>query len=207
MNRVVGIAVVACALAGVAAPVCAQTIGLKLGLTSSRLEFDPDEGDQDRMTEFGGGAFARFDLGAVTLQTEVLGVIKGSDANFDNVDDDIDGTLKLEYIEVPITALIEIGRGPYIFAGPAIAFEVGCSVEQLDCDDDNAETTILPRHTADIGLTAGVGFQISAGPGAFLIEGRHTWGLSNIIDTSADRSAHNSAYALLVGYAISTGSR
>ena len=50
MNRVVGIAVVACALAGVATPVCAQTIGLKLGLTASKLEFDPDEGDQDRMT-------------------------------------------------------------------------------------------------------------------------------------------------------------
>ena len=207
MKRVVGIALLAITLVGLASQAHAQTIGFKLGMTSSKLEFDPDEGDQDRMNEFGGGIFVRFGFGPLILQTEVLAATKGTDGNSDNIDDDIDGSLKLDYIEVPITAMFELGNVAYLFAGPAVAFEVGCSLEQLDCDDDDDESTVLPRHEIDFGLTAGIGFHISAGPGALLIEGRHTWGLTNIIDSQTDRSAHNGSYAFFAGYALRIGNR
>jgi hypothetical protein len=215
MKRLFTTAVCSLALFCAALPAQAQSIGFKLGMTSSKFELDPDdEGEQDRLNQFGGGGFVRFGLGALTLQAEVLALTKGAQASIDDDQGNVDGKIKLDYIEVPVTAMFSFGNGPYIFAGPALAFETGCSLEgevgnvefEADCDDE--DTDFFNRKSTDFGVTAGLGFQFQAGPGAILIEGRHTWGLTNLNDDDTDsQKVNNRSFAIFAGYAIGIGGR
>ena len=215
MRRLITTTICACALFfAVPIPAAAQTIGFKLGMTSSKFDVDPDEGDQERLNQFGGGGFIRFGFAGLALQLEALAVTKGTKVNLSDLGEDFDGEIKLDYIEVPLTAMFTFGNGPYIFAGPAIAFETGCSVEaevdggdevSVDCDEDDAD--FFQRKSTDFGVTVGAGLQFAAGPGAILIEGRHTWGLTNINDDGTEDKVRNRAFAVFAGYAIPIGNR
>jgi hypothetical protein len=187
----------------------AQTIGAKLGWTSSKLDIDPDDGSNpQRLTSFGGGGFIRFGAGGLNLQLEALAITKG--AKF--TDGDFAGgeaKFKLEYIEVPLTAMFNFGKGPYVFGGPTLAFETKCRVEfdiegsdfGGDCDDPDVDAQ-SERKKTDFGVVAGAGVQFPLGPGSLLVEGRHTWGLSNIDDSNSGDKVKNSWLGIMVGYAI-----
>ena len=214
MKRLVTTIICSFALLCAAVPAGAQTIGFKLGMTSSKFELDPDQEGQESLSSFGGGGFIRFGLGQLKLQAELLALTKGAETSIDDDEGDIDGKIKLDYIEVPITAMFAIGNGPYVFAGPVVSFETGCSLEgevggvefSADCDEDDVDT--FSRKSTDFGVTVGAGFQFQAGPGAILIEGRHTWGLTNLNDDDADdQKVNNRAFAIFAGYAIGIGSR
>jgi hypothetical protein len=108
-----------------------------------------------------------------------------------------------------------LGNGPYVFGGGSVAFETGCEFESdvggvevsLDCDDDDPEADSFQRKETDFGVLVGAGFQFPLGPGAGLLEGRHTWGLTNLIDDDSDDSIKNRSFAFFAGYAIPIGRR
>lgn len=193
----------------------AQTIGFKVGPTWSKLDVDPMDEDEtnDILSSLGGGGFVRFGFAGLTLQAEVLALTKGTKAEDGSTGDDVE--LHLDYIEVPITAMFSLGNGPYVFAGPAFAFETGCDVKgsfsnvefEAPCDDQ--ESDVIDRKKLDIGLTGGLGFQFPVGPGSLLIEGRYTHGLTNLNDGSSsdNTKVRNRSFAAMAGYAISIGSR
>jgi hypothetical protein len=177
----------------------AQTIGFKLGSTWSKQDVDPQDEDEttDLLSAFGGGGFVRFGFAGLALQTEVLAVTKGTKSE-DLAGADIE--MKLDYIEVPVTALFAVGNGPYVFVGPSFAWDI--------TDDDEAPG--LPaRKKFDVGVTGGLGVQFPAGPGALLVEGRYTHGFTNLNDTATrdDVKVRNRSFAAFAGYAISIGSR
>jgi hypothetical protein len=200
--------IVACGLALVTATATAhaQTIGFKLGPTWSKMHVDPDDGSENSMlSSLGGGGFVRFGFAGLSLQLEALALTKGSKVEDPNTDDD--GKLKLNYVEVPVTAMFSLGSGPYAFIGPAVAFETSCELSAefggaevtVDCDDPGADT--LDRKKIDFGVTGGVGLQFAMGPGHILVEGRYTHGLSNINDSGTEK-LRNRSFAAFAGYAI-----
>jgi hypothetical protein len=199
----------------VAAPAAAQTIGFKVGPTFSKLSADVEAGEPDpeTLTSFGGGGFIRFGFAGLALQAELLALTKGAKQTFDDgLGGTVEGKLKFNYVEIPVTAMFSLGSGPYLFAGPSVAFETGCEVElegddgsiEGDCDADGEE---FPRKKTEVSLHGGAGFQFPLGPGQLLIEGRYIYGLTNIADDDADPDAEakHRTWAVMAGFAIPIG--
>lgn len=194
-------------LAFSAAPAAAQTIGFKLGPTFSKLHVDDDD-TAETLSSFGGGGFIRFGAGGVSLQAEVLALTKGAE-----LEDEANGftsRLKLTYVEIPVTALIPLGSGPYLFAGPSVGFEVNCEAElertggslSGDCGDE------IQTKDLEVSLHGGAGIQFPLGPGSLLLEGRYIYGLTDVnddADEAVNESAKNRTWTVMAGYAISIG--
>jgi len=206
---------VAAGLATSVLPVDAQvngtSIGAKVGVSWSSFNIEPDSADQSRLSSLTGGAFIRFDLGYVGLQPELMIVTKGS--RTDTGIEDVEGSIKLDYLEIPLllyVPLLQGGAVPYLLAGPAVAFELACEAEvefgaveiSAGCDDEDDNAAELVDHDkVDFGLIAGLGLTVPTGPGAALIEARYTFGLRKILEGPAF-SARNRSLALLVGYSL-----
>ena len=189
-----------------AAPAAAQTIGFKIGPTFSKLDIEDSDGDAfDNLTSFGGGGFIRFGVGGLNLQAEVLAITKG--LSIEDVIGDEDAELELTYVEIPVTAMFSLGRGPYLFAGPFVGFEVSCSGSFGDlsgsCDDDDGD-----RNELDFGVTGGLGIEFPLGPGNLLLEGRYAHGLSDLNESTTageDGDIKSRYFAAFVGYSIYIG--
>jgi hypothetical protein len=202
-------AVAAGALFSAQAPVSAQTIGFKVGQTFSKLDVEGDDSPQDYLAKLGGGGFLRFGFGGLGMQAELLALTKGTKA--DAGDGVTEGSLRLDYIEVPVLARFGLGMNPmiapYIMVGPSFAYNSGCSVGiangdddfSADCDDDS------PVKKFDIGATGVAGLEFRAGPGNILVEGRYTHGLMNVNDdetTGNNEKIKNRSFAVMAGYAF-----
>jgi hypothetical protein len=171
-----------------------RTIGFKLGPSFSKMSFDEDDVGQKWLTKFTGGGFLSLDMGAFRLQPELTYVTKGG--KWDGAGES--GEWSFDYVEVPVLFVLPMGHGagirPSLYAGPAIAYQVGCSVSfgglSIDCDSDD-------QTKLDIGAMLGGGLAFPAGPGSLLVEGRFTFGLRNLAD---DGTLRHRTGALLVGY-------
>jgi hypothetical protein len=185
----------------------AQTIGFKLGAAFSTLQVEEAATSPSSITGFIGGGQVRFGLGGrLGLQAELLSVTKGAD----NLPGTPNRDIRLEYVEIPLLVHVPLTMGmtfaPYIYGGPAVAFEVRCRTTDaaggsIDCTD----AVPFERNSTDFGLTAGGGFAFAMGPGALLLEGRYTWGLSDI--AAADATVRNRSGAVMAGYEIPLGRR
>jgi hypothetical protein len=209
MRRVystLAICAAALALAGTAAE--AQTLGFKLGASFSTLNIEDATTTQNSITGFIGGGHIRFGLTErLGIQAELLSVTKGADITGGTPDFD----LRLEYIEVPLLLHVPLMMGstfsPYVYGGPSVAFEIRCRTTiaggaTADCGDADA----FARNSTDFGLTAGGGLAFAMGPGALLLEGRYTWGLSDI-NTADNVTIRNRSGAVMAGYEIPLGRR
>ena len=226
MKKTAGFLVTTLLLAGMTTPAAAQMgsrsleLGVAGGINFSTVSVSDDEGvDFKNRTAFGGGLFLRIPVGSMLAFTpQVLYVGKGTKASGDDLDD-AELTLKLNYIEVPLLIQVPFGAGagatPYLFAGPTLAFEAGCTfgIESdaasldIDCDEADEQDLELERKKFDIGATVGLGLRLPAGSGAFLVEGRYTLGLSNLDDSgNSDDSFKNRSAAVYVGYSFFLGS-
>jgi hypothetical protein len=187
--------------------------GFKVGVSLSTLSVGGDTEGIHNNTGFVGGGFIRFGFGRFGIQPEVLSVTKGAEIDVDTAEDDLD--IRIDYVEVPILLQLPLTYGssfaPYVFGGPAFAFDVGCEVSvpgvesDVDCEEaDVLGEDALARRSLDVGLTAGAGVAFAMGPGAFLLEGRYTWGMTNINDNEGTDQAEvkNRSALFLASYAI-----
>ncbi|HEX6309412.1 MAG TPA: porin family protein [Longimicrobiales bacterium] len=187
----------------------AQTIGFKAGVSLATMSIEDIDEGVDHRTGFAGGGFVRFDFGRLGIQPEILSVTKG----FEVDDPSGDERLSLEYVAIPVLLHFPLTYGasfaPYLIGGPEFAFEVGCDAEiggvEFDCDDAGADS--FDRKSFDIGLSAGGGLAFAMGPGALLLEGRYTWGLTNIQDDEQEAELKNRAAYIMAGYSIPLGRR
>jgi hypothetical protein len=196
----------------------AQTIGFKLGPSFSTISTDEPGFNPGTLTKFTGGGFIRFGMGGLAIQPELMYVTKGSKTSFSEEGFTADAELRLDYIEVPVLVVLPIGAGtsiaPFVYAGPAFSFEVGCSVAfsaggfegSGDCDEGDVEGP-AERKKLDVGIMGGLGLAIPMGPGAITLEGRYNFGLMNLNDSSEGGSIKNRSGAVLVGYSIPLGMR
>jgi hypothetical protein len=106
------------------------------------------------------------------------------------------GTIKLDYIQIPMLARIQLGTNPsspvHLLVGPSFGFRTRAEVKLEDVTVDIKDDT----ESSDIGLVTGVA--VNAGPA--VIDGRYTWGLRNV-DKSGDGSeVKNRVFSISVGF-------
>lgn len=187
-------------LVAFASPAAAQGVlfGAKAGINFANLSFDPeDEGFETSMrTGFTAGVLLVVPANArIAFQPEVLFSQQGTKVE-DPADAANEGSIKLNYVNVPLLANIRLGGGGdntwSLLVGPQIGFRTSAKAEandeELDIKDDTEGT--------DFGLVAGLAGMFRN----FVVDARYTWGLSNInADELDDQKVKNRVFTISVG--------
>ena len=205
MMRVVTI-VLGILLAG-AASAAAQPreFGFKVGPTFASLDFGMDS-DYDTKVSVGGGVFGVLPLNE-RIAVQLEGLFRPSGASQKLEIDDFSATSKLllNYFEVPtlvrVTATRSASRSFYVFAGPSFAMKLSAKLESSSTGGGFTSGTLddigedIKRF--EVGAVAGAGVNIGR---HLVVDGRYTWGLTKINETSPEESLKNRALTFLVGY-------
>lgn len=183
-------------------PAAAQGIGagVRGGVNLANVTFDSEDGAPsfDPRTGIVAGGFVILPVFSwLEVQPEVLYTSKGAKLD----DEGVKASLVLDYVEVPILARASralSGRSRlYAVAGPTVGFNVRArsrtefsgSTEEMDISSD--------VERLDIGVAAGAGLEF----GALTLDGRYTFGLSDIDkDTTDAVTIKNRAFSITVGF-------
>jgi hypothetical protein len=147
---------------------------------------------------FGIGGLARFRTNSpqFSIQSELLLIQKGA-----KEDESGGETMNLTYIEIPILfkyePLVKGNYKPAFFAGPAFGVLLSAKIDDEGIKDDMRAT--------ELGITFGAGLDFkNTGKGYFSIDGRYTFGLTNIWDLEFDDSTvKNGMFYFGVSYLFS----
>jgi hypothetical protein len=178
---VVGLALVC------AGPVAAQgvSVGVRGGLNLADVSFDGDDPSPSLGSRTGlvAGAFVTVPLfRGFALQPEVLYSSKGAKLD----DEGIQSTLMLDYVEVPVLGRMSgnafRGGRFYVVAGPSVGVRVRAKSKTVFSGSTEEFDISGEIERLDIGVTAGAGLQF----GALVIDGRFTYGLSDIDSDKTD---------------------
>ena len=174
-------------------------VGVKGGVNFAELKFEAEgeSEDSDARKGFVGGLFivwpseSRF-----ALQTEALFSKKGAQVS----EGDDSGTIKFNYFEVPVLARISTARSGrasvHVFAGPSFGFRLSAKTKATFDGQEMSEDIDDEVEKFDLGLVAGAGLDI----GRFVIDGRYTWGTSNLNkDDTDDVTIKNRVFTLMAG--------
>jgi hypothetical protein len=133
--------------------------------------------------------------GVVGVMGEVMYAKKAYKAGDTNLN--LNSDLDLYYVEIPVLARLNIGSGNkntgiilYALAGPVFDVNLSAQLNDLDVKDR--------YESLDVGILAGGGIEISR----FLLEGRYTWGLTNLLVNNSNAfssDAKSRTFALLAG--------
>ncbi len=213
-------------------PATAQqaTVGVRGGITFTDMQSDLV--NFSSRTGFAGGGFLAVEIpNGFGVALEALYIEKGVDGEVPMLGPGDDGDfliglsdleVKISYLELqlPITysaAISDSKVSPRIYGGGSVAFELSCSVNLTvegdtdagDCGDSvsgGQGTLFTETVSVDWGLLFGAGLDIKAGPGEITIDGRYTFGLSNINASAGGLFAiENRALQFLAGYQIKVG--
>jgi hypothetical protein len=180
-------------------PVLAQGIsfGAKGGANFAAVSFDNAPDATAGRWSVAAGAFAILPLRwHVSFQPEVLYTRKGAQLRGAGVR----SSLLLDYVEVPALARFGVhafGTRLFVVGGPAAGFRVrartrtefSAATEEIDVSDG------VERF--DLGVAGGAGVEL----GALLLEGRYTFGLTDIdTDREDDARARNRVWSILAGW-------
>jgi len=169
-------------LAFMAAPgTAAQTrVGVIGGINLSDMHLDVDEEiwQIERQTVIGLGGLVDFTLSPhLALRVEPMFLQK---RGYDKTG--VEAELKLAYLELPLLLTASIGSSvrPYLLCGPTFGYLISSEIE-IDLGTVLIETGIQELiRRIDWGITAGCGVVYPARRCSILVEGRYTWGISNI---------------------------
>jgi hypothetical protein len=173
-------------------------IGARGGVNFSKIDIEGENGPSfDWRTGLVAGAFVTWPVFSwLELQPEILYTSKG--AKFE--EEGISAKLLLDYVEVPVLARFSGQRSGtrrfYMAAGPAFGLRVSArtrtefsgSTEEIDISDD--------VERSDLGVVVAGGYET----GRLVIDGRYTFGLSDIDkDTSDDVKVKNRVISVSAG--------
>ncbi len=219
MKRLSTILLVSAALLALMQPSSAQLIGVgvKGGVNYSTLSgsFMIDEEDfevSDLKYKTGlvvGASYSMGLLPMISLQPELLYTSKGAKFSDSFIDDgvpvDIEATLDLTYIEIPILVKVTLptpGLSPSFYAGPAIAFisaaKAKFEVSAMGFSFSDEQDIKEEIKSTDIGLVLGAGLEFGLPVFKLTADLRYTMGLSSI-DEVGDGDIKNNAITLMLG--------
>ena len=155
-------------------------VGIKGGANFSNF-FNDEVDDQNLRIGFQGGLFFKAALtDFFAIQPELLYTQKGATTTYDNFfTGEGEFTQKLNYIELPVLAVINLGENLNIHAGPYVAYLMGASVEnEAENDDFNFVEDLNEGdyERLDFGLAVGVGFEFEV----LRFGVRYDYGLKNV---------------------------
>ena len=187
-------------------------VGLGGGLRSSSLSID-DAGDDDlNDSRTGIGVFGFVSIPVNESFSIQPGVGYGQRGASDS---DVDATLELDYLEVPILGVYHLpsegAAAFHLFAGPVIAFELNCAItdnegteEDIDCDDPEVDLgTKSTEFGAAVGAAVSYGINDTA---SLFLSAFYNLGLTDVSDDSGDEgSAKHRTFGVNVGVSFPVG--
>jgi len=175
--------------------------GLKAGVNVSTNNYDPDPAsfNINTKTGFAGGVFYNFGLGKVfSIQPELLISSMGSKSKM-NITPNTEGTLKLNYLSVPVLFKVSPTWRLGLFAGPQFDFLMNAktsvgAVEDQDIKNKMKSSDFLGTVGAEFWFTRNIG-----------IYGRYMGGFNNIAEddfATANTEVKNSGwqFGLTIGF-------
>jgi hypothetical protein len=178
-----------------AALVPRTTFGVLAGVNIAKASGGDAEGSDSR-TGFVGGLSADFHLGN-HFGLEIDGLYSQEGASIS----ELDATLKLDYIRVPVLLRYNFPTHtsvrPFVTVGPSLGFKVSCkgslSGESADCDEFLAEDV----KSFDIGGSIGAGVAFKVGKEELSLQGRFMQGFSK---PDSDVDLKNQNFSLMAGF-------
>ena len=194
-----------------AAPAQGQllTIGAKGGATFATIsDADGFFSDVGRRTGSVFGAFLTIGGNPIGLRGEVLLVQKG----FSGSQDGTDGQFDVDYVELPILLLFQLGAGPVqpaVYGGAAVGFERNCTLTLsgagLDAEGDCDDELDFERETIDVGAVLGAEVMFGLGGLSVVVDGRYTVGMTTLDASDDPDEIKHRAFLLMAGLAIPIG--
>ena len=179
-------------------PANAQDInfGAKAGVNISSINGDEVESFDSR-TGFHVGFVAEIVISETfSFQPELLYSAQGADYSEDGFEA-FEGTVKLDYLNVPLMAKFYVGEGFSLEAGPQIGLLLSATDDYGDGEEDIKEYV----KGTDFGVNLGVGYKMEGG---LNFSARYNLGLSNDLDVDdfeAEGAEYkNSVIQVSVGY-------
>ena len=178
--------------------------GLKAGVSFNNMRGKADDASQaDWRTTFHGGVFGRISAGEhLSVQAELLYSPKGTTVTYDGlINQKI--TFKLNYLELPVFAVIRIGDVVELHAGGYAAYLLTSNASrESDLGSDGDELDRDNFHGADYGLL----LDVSANLGRVQLGLRHLHGLAELAASNNGRlvlgNAHNSTLQAYLAVAL-----
>ena len=182
----------------------ALKIGVKGGVNFSNLYVD-DVDDENMKAGLNLGLFAKIPVTRkLSFQPEILYSSKGSELIYDNILGSGSYRFNLNYVEMPLLAVVNIAGGFNLHAGGYIAYLTSANVKNVDDDGDIQGVTELNEdnfNRFDGGLVGGLNFDVQS----FTIGARYNYGLNEVGEKGGlagqlTSNSKNSVITLYVGF-------
>lgn len=185
--------------------------GVKAGLNIANVSGDNDD-DNEVQFDFALGGFLEFQVNPnVSIQPELLYTRKGSyyEESLTYVEDgysireEIESTLNLDYIQIPVLVKYKPANNFNLFAGPALGLlmtaegedDLKATIDGVTISDSDTYDIKDQCNTTEIALVFGGEYNYQQ----FVIDVRYDLGLTNIYD-SDDFEIFNRVFTLSLGY-------
>jgi hypothetical protein len=173
------------------------SVGIRAGVNLADLSFssETDVTDSKNLTGLVAGLFATVPLNdIVAFQPEALFSMQGT--KFSDAGES--AKIKIDYFQVPLLGKFKLGKGSpvAVLVGPTLGFRTRARIEVPGAPDDFSDDFENEIKRFDLGLVTGVGVDV----GRLVLDGRYTWGLTNIAKDSSDPgTAKNRVLSASVG--------
>ena len=108
----------------------------------------------------------------------------------------------VESIEVPLLLQWVVPTGgrlhPVLLGGPFVSFEIGEQRKLTGSENETYDTGVL--NDTDYGMALGVGLEMDAGRGRWLLQGRYDAGFADLGTYTGSSGVHSTAWVILTGY-------
>jgi hypothetical protein len=183
-------------------PVAAQaqvSAGVRAGVNLADLALDPEEAESRGLTGFVGGVFVTVPVNPIfAFQPEALFSQQGTRFR----EEGVTVKFKLDYVQVPLLGKFRLGPNVPIavLVGPSLGFRTSASIDAPGVTDEFNDEFDDTFKRFDFSLVTGVGLDL----GPIVIDGRYSWGLTNIVKEDAvapgeSGSAKNRVLSLTAG--------
>lgn len=173
-------------------PVGSFSIQPKVGLNIASLTKADDTDPR-----FGLVAGAEFMYQASDMLGVSFGALysmQGCTGTTDELGKDVDVTLKLDYINIPILANVYVAPGFAVKLGLQPAFCIN-NKAKAKSGDNSVQTDGIDENTFELSMPIGLSYEFSN----FVIEGRYNFGLTKAFK---DEDNKNSVFQFTVGYKL-----
>src|SRR6186713_39101 len=155
--------------------------GIKGGLNLTKLYVDDAGGSEHMKAGFNAGIFAKLPVTkGFSIQPELLYSVKGAKETYSNfVQGDGEYRFNLNYLELPLLAVVNIAPNFNLHAGGYAGYLVSANVKDMNSDGSIEGAQDLKADNFkrfDFGLVGGLGFDIQN----FTMGARYNYGLTNI---------------------------
>jgi hypothetical protein len=178
--------------------------GVKGGINLSNL-YEDEADDENVKLGFNLGLYAKLPVTrGFSIQPELIYSGKGSKLTYNNI---LLGKgeyrFNLNYVELPVLAVINLGKNLNLQAGPYIAYLASANIKDMDNNGNITGATDLKAdnfNRFDYGVAGGLGLDVQN----FTIGARYNYGLQEIGDEGVSgrltRNSKNSVLSVFIGF-------